>query len=383
LSSPDPGQGRNGTRSARILIVDDQKANVVLLEQILARAGFTNTLATQNPTEVLGLWDSFAPDIVLLDLNMPELDGFEVMEQLAPRLHPTNGDYLPILVLTADLSAETKQKALAGGAKDFLTKPFDLTEVVLRVKNLLETRFLHLELKDHNVMLEERVRARTAEIWEAVNQLEKSRQELRESRAETVARLSIAAEFRDDETARHIRRMSQFCALLARLAGWEMERIELMRVASQMHDVGKIGIPDNILLKPRALTPNERAVMQTHAEIGHRILAGSDSDLLSFAASIALTHHERIDGTGYPNGLSGDEIPIEGRIAAIADVYDALTTDRVYRRRFSFIDSLSMMREGRGTHFDPELLDLFLGSMDEVLKVTEANADQMPRQRRG
>jgi putative two-component system response regulator len=369
LKEPD------GISSARILMIDDQQANIALLERVLCRAGFTNVMGSTHPTEVLALWDSFRPDILLLDLNMPELGGFGVMKLLQPKIGPQSKDYVPILVLTADATSTTKQRALTVGAKDFLTKPFDHAEVVLRVKNMLETRLLHVELKKHNQMLETRVRARTSEIWDAVTQLEQSRRELRMSREETVHRLSIAAEFRDDETARHIQRMSRYCALLARLAGWDIERTELIRVASQMHDLGKIGIPDSILLKPRTLTPDERAVMQTHAEIGHQILADSDSELLRLAASIALTHHERIDGAGYPSGLHGDEIPIEGRLAAIADVYDALTSDRVYRRAFSFVDSIKMMREGRGTQFDPEFLDLFLESMDEVLKVKEGDTE--------
>lgn len=361
--------------SAHILIVDDQEANVVLLERLLKRGGYTNITSTTDPLAVMGLMEDLEVDIILLDLNMPNLGGLELLEQLRPRIDNDRGEYLPVLVLTADVSLKTKQKALAAGAKDFLTKPFDPIEVALRVKNLLETRFLHLELKNHNVMLEERVRARTAEIWDAVKQLEQSQQELRQSREETVRRLSIAAEFRDDETARHILRMSHYCAVLARSAGFDEERVELIKVASQMHDVGKIGTPDSILLKPRGLTPDEREVMQKHAQIGHDILSGSDSELLQLGATIAITHHERIDGTGYPNRLKGDEIPIEGRMAAIADVYDALTSDRVYRKAFSFIESIAMMREGRGTHFDTDLLDLFLDSMDEILTIKETHSD--------
>lgn len=371
-----PGnEDAGGSAPGRILIVDDQDVNVALLVRILRKAGYSDIRTTTDPTQVAGLWDSFSPDILLLDLSMPDLDGFGVMQQLGPRFDARNGDYVPILVLTADDSPKTKKKALTVGAKDFLTKPFDHAEVVLRVKNLLETRFLHVELKQHNEVLEDRVRERTTELWEAVNQLEQSRHELQMSREETVRRLSIAAEFRDNETARHIQRMSEYCARLARLAGWDQEQVELIRVASQMHDVGKIGIPDHILLKPRTLTPPEREVMETHAEIGYQILADSDSELLVFAASIARTHHERVDGTGYPRTLRGDEIPMEGRVAAIADVYDALTTNRVYRKAYSFIDSINMMREGKGTQFDAELLDLFLDSIDEFMKIGEAHED--------
>jgi putative two-component system response regulator len=368
--------GPDNAPSGRILIVDDQEANAVLLERVLERAGFTQIVSTQDPTQTLDLWGSFQPDIMLLDLNMPTLDGFEVMQQLVSDLAP-GGVHVPILVLTADDSPAAKQRALTAGAKDFLTKPFDHTEVVLRVKNLLETRSLHLELKQYNQVLEERVRARTSEIWEAVNEIEHSRQKLRLSREETVRRLSIAAEFRDERPDRHIERMSEYCALLARLAGWDPERVEVIRVASQMHDVGKIGIPDSALSKSRMFTQAERTAMQKHAEVGCRILEGSDSALLRLAASIAHTHHERIDGSGYPRGLHGDEIPIEGRVVAIADVYDALTSERPYRKAFSFVDSIKIMREGRGTQFDAHLLDLFLGAIDEFLKIKEKHADDL------
>lgn len=361
--------------SACILIVDDQEANVTLLERLLKRAGFVNLMSTTDPLEVMDLRAKIQPDIVLLDLNMPELDGYQLLQELQPWIDNASGEFLPVLVLTADAAPKAKERALTLGAKDFLTKPFDPSEVVLRVKNLLETRYLHLELKQHNEQLEDRVRARTAEIWEAVNQLEQSQQELRQSREETVHRLSLAAEFRDDETARHIQRMSMYTELLARAAGWDEERAEVIRVASQMHDVGKIGTPDHILLKPRALTPVEREIMEKHAQIGYDILSGSNSTLLQLAATIALTHHERVDGTGYPNGLKGEDIPIEGRMSAIADVYDALSSDRVYRKAFSFIESINMMREARGSHFDPELLDLFLDSMDDVLKIKESHSD--------
>jgi putative two-component system response regulator len=184
-----------------------------------------------------------------------------------------------------------------------------------------------------------------------------------------VNRLSIAAEFRDNETAQHIRRMSHYCALLAAKTGMDREKTDLIRVASQMHDVGKIGIPDSILLKNGRLTPQERIVIEQHPGIGHRILRGSTSELLQIAATIALSHHERIDGAGYPNKIKGDDIPIEARVAAIADVFDALTTNRVYRGAFHLQEAVDIMKEGRGTQFDADLLDLFLESLSEVLEI--------------
>jgi putative two-component system response regulator len=216
------------------------------------------------------------------------------------------------------------------------------------------------------------VRERTAELSNAIQELERTQQELRTSRRETIERLAIAAELRDDQTASHIRRMSRYCELLARKTGADEERCESIKLAGAMHDVGKIGIPDNILLKPGALTPGEYRLMKQHAELGYQILSGSDSETLDIAATIALTHHERMDGGGYPHGLSGDEIPVEGRIAGIADVFDAVTTDRVYRKAYSLGEGIEIMKEGRGRSFDLELLDVFLDSMVEVLEVQAA-----------
>jgi putative two-component system response regulator len=190
-----------------------------------------------------------------------------------------------------------------------------------------------------------------------------------------VTRLSIAAEFRDDETARHIRRMSHYCGLLAERAGMGLKRAELLRVASEMHDVGKIGIPDNILLKPGRLSTEERTIIEQHPDIGYRILRDSESELLRVAAGVALSHHERIDGKGYPNGLRGDEIRLEARIASIADVFDALTTDRVYRKAFELGRSLEIMKEGRGSQFDADLLDMFFESLDDILEIKRENDD--------
>ena len=219
--------------------------------------------------------------------------------------------------------------------------------------------------------LEEMVRARTQELWNAIAELERAKEDLRASREETVERLSIAAEFKDDETPRHIARMSRYCALLSSRSGSDEGQAELVRVASIMHDVGKIGVPDAILMKPGALTPDERLTMQKHAEIGHRILSGSKSPFLEVAAAIALTHHEWFDGSGYPQGLAGPTIPKEGRIAAIADVFDALTTDRVYKKAVHIGKAVDTMKEYRGTQFDPDLLDTFLASLDVVLGIRE------------
>jgi putative two-component system response regulator len=207
--------------------------------------------------------------------------------------------------------------------------------------------------------------------------LERTEKELRLSREETIQRLAIAAEFRDSSTAQHIQRMSHYCELLARKAGLSPERCDLIRTASPMHDIGKIGTPDHVLLKPGSFTEEEFGVIAQHAEIGYRILRGSDSELLKVAATIAYTHHERYDGTGYPRGLKGEAIPIEGRIVAIADAFDALTTQRVYKPAFELNHAIELMLKHRGKHFDPELLDIFVASADELARIHDQYADRV------
>jgi putative two-component system response regulator len=349
----------------RILIVDDEPGNVLVLERLLEHAGYTEVHASTDPTQIEALYRSFQPDVILLDLHMPVMDGFAVMERLSDLIDP--GEYVPILVLTADATHKSKRAALEGGAKDFVTKPFDHAEVLARMGNLLETRALHARLRRQNDLLEGTVRDRTAELERAINRLELAERDLRLAQEETIHRLSLAAEFRDDETSRHIERMSRYCAILAERVGRDGEQTELLRIAAKMHDIGKLGIPDAILRKAGPLTPDEFEVMKAHTEIGYQILRGSESQLANTAAMLAWTHHEKIDGSGYPRGLRGAEIPVEGRIAAIADVFDALTTDRVYRNAFALPEALSIMRDGRGTHFDGDLLDLFFDSLDAVL----------------
>lgn len=354
-----------GALDGKVLIVDDEHANVQLLEDLLTRSGYRNLRSTTDPTEVVSLYLDFEPDLVLLDLKMPVLSGFDILQGLSEHIDPD--DYLPILILTVDASQQSKQRALAGGAKDFLIKPFDATEALLRVGNLLDARYLHLQLRRSNELLEVKVKERTEELWNAIGELQSAEQDLHLAQEETIHRLSLAAEFRDDETSRHLERMSRYCAILAKRQGEDERRCALLRIASKMHDVGKIGIPDSILLKPHKLTEEEFDVIRRHPGIGYEILCDSQSELVRTAAMIAWTHHEKVDGSGYPRGLKGEEIPLEGRIAAVADVFDALTTDRVYRKAFTLPQALKIMREGQGTHFDIELLNLFLGSLDTVL----------------
>jgi putative two-component system response regulator len=322
---------------AHILIVDDQRPNVRLLERILEQAGYTTTRGTTDPREVVELFDEFQPDLVLLDLHMHHMDGYAVMEALKTRI-PVSA-YFPILVVTADITPEAKRRALSAGARDFLSKPFDTTEVLLRIKNLLETRFLHLQLQNQNQALEAKVRERT--------------RELEQTQIEILQRLAHAAEFRDDDTGQHTQRVGQLAARLAQDLGLPEQQVELIRLAAPLHDLGKIGIPDQLLLKPGRFTPNEYEQMKLHTAIGARILSGGRYALLRVAEEIAYTHHERWDGSGYPLGLAGDAIPLIGRIVAVADTFDALTHARPYKAAWSIAEALAEIARQSGEKFDP------------------------------
>jgi putative two-component system response regulator len=358
-----------GFYDARILLVDDQRINLQFAAHVLEQAGYTNFETIQDPSEVVPNVKANGVDLILCDLRMPRLDGYGVMKALEDVI-PSNS-YVPIVIITADVSVEARQRALSLGAKDFLIKPLDPTEMVLRIANLLETRSLHLRLQARGDRLEDVVVQRTRALSVALERVEAMQEDLRLSQEETVKRLSMAAELRDPASGAHIERMSKYCMLLAETIGIDYERAETIRIASQMHDVGKIAIPDSILLKPGPLDHKERLEMQRHAEIGRRILAGSRSELMTTAATIAGTHHERVDGKGYPQGLRGREIPVEGRIAAIADVFDALTSDRVYRPAIAATDALELMSTGAGSHLDAELLDEFLGALPAISQVLE------------
>jgi putative two-component system response regulator len=329
---------------ARILIIDDQPANVTLLRRVLSKAGYHEVQSITDPSQAVVLYEAYHPDLVLLDLHMPGMDGFAVLERL--RSLTVRGTYLPILVLTGDHDPLKRRQALAAGATDFLAKPFDIVEVVLRIRNLLETRHLHRLLSNQNAVLEAGVRQRTRELEEA--------------QGEILARLAAAAEHRDDDTGRHTFRVGQLSAAIAETLGLPSETIELIRGAAPLHDVGKIGVPDHILLKSGKLTAEEFAVMRTHTTIGAAILAGGRSPLVIEAEQIALNHHERWDGTGYPHALRGDAIPLGARIVAVADVFDALTHERPYRPAWPLARVMDEMRAQSGHHFDPAVVAAFL-----------------------
>lgn len=322
-------------REAKILVVDDEKANVRLLEVMLEQAGFTNVSSTTDSREAHPLVRQWRPDLLLLDLNMPHCNGFEVLTQLRGERerHP-----MPVLVLTADATTPVKHRALAEGASDFITKPLDQVEVLLRINNLLQAHF-------HSVLLEAKVRERTLAF--EVAQLE------------TVQRLALAAEFRDDQTGLHTQRVGILSGLIANAMGLDPAFAELIRQAAPLHDVGKIGISDTILLKPGPLTSEEFATMKQHTKIGARIMAGSSSPILQMAEEIALYHHERWDGTGYA-GLAGESIPLSGRIVAVADVLDALLHARPYKPAWPLAEAVAEIRRQSGRQFDPRIVEAFL-----------------------
>ena len=334
-------------QNARVLIVDDDETNVRLLTSMLEQAGYGHVTSTEDSREVRALYIRHRPDLILLDLHMPHLDGYEVMEQLAQVVEAT---YLPILVITADLEPDARQKALALGAKDFVSKPFRQAELLWRIRTLLETRFLYLRIQSQNHLLEARVQERTRALEYA--------------QIEILERLAIAAEYRDDNTGQHTRRVGQTSALIAQQLGWPEAQVALMRRAAPLHDIGKIGIPDHILLKQGRLTPEELVLIRTHTVIGARILSGSRFPLLQMAEQIALSHHERWDGDGYTPGLKRDAIPLVGRIVTVADVFDALTQQRPYKNAWPTGEAFAEVDRQRGLQFDPQVAEAFLRAME-------------------
>jgi len=343
---------------ANILIVDDEPANVKLLQKILQRKGYQNVHCTTDSREVKALCQTINFDAYLLDIRMPHLDGYDVMDMLTKRFA---GDYLPVLVLTAQTDRDTRLKALESGAKDFLTKPFDQLEALTRIYNLLEVRLMHNKIRNQNKSLEDTVRQRTAELYE--------------TRMEVINRLGLAAEYRDNETGNHIIRMSRYAQLLALAYGLPKDEADTILNAAPMHDIGKIGIPDKVLLKPGKLDKDEWEIMQNHVNIGAEILSGHESGLMETAKLIALHHHEKWDGSGYPAGLKGNEISIEGRICAIVDVFDALMSERPYKKAWPLEKALTLIDEEAGKHFDPNLAPLMRKIMPEVLEIMALFSD--------
>ena len=341
--------------NANILIVEDEKINRIVLQRILISGGFHNIRALPNATRLIRHYQAFHPDLLILDLHMPKVSGFDVMHALR-KLYPD--DYLPILVISADNDNKLHLRALSSGARDFLSKPYNPPQVLLRSRNVIETKLLHIEIKNKNMDLERIVRERT--------------EDLHKSRLEVIQRLGYAAERRDTDTGAHIVRMSRYCEAVARALGMSEEESEQILNTSPLHDVGKIAIPDSILLKPGPLTPEEFEVMKTHAAIGGGMLANSDSAFLKMAEQIARTHHERWDGKGYPLGLREKNIPIEGRISAVCDVFDALTSERPYKKAWAFDAAVKEIQKMSGTFFDPAVVEAFMTALPQIKAINKA-----------
>lgn len=343
---------------AKIFIVDDDAVSIRLLVKILTEAGYTDIKATRDPNKVQELYNEIKPDLLVLDLHMPHMEGFKIMDQLK---RSVGDDYLPILVISQERNRVIQFSALEAGAKDFLVKPYDSIEVILRIRNFLEVRMLHKAIRDQNKMLEKKIQERTEQLYQ--------------SQIDVIQRLSRAVEYRDSETGMHTSRMSQYANYVASAVGLNPAECEIISTACSLHDVGKIGIPDSILQKPGKLTPEEWEIMKTHTTIGSELLSGSQSKFLKLGEKIALTHHEKWDGSGYPNGLKGEAIPLEGRICGLCDVFDALTSKRPYKEAWPVDKALEEIRKESGAHFDPHIVDCFLKILPLIHRVFDQYGD--------
>jgi putative two-component system response regulator len=346
-----------------ILVVDDEQAVQRLITLLLRNEGFGCATAG-SATEARERLADQKYDVMLCDVTMPGESGLELVRDVMASQRE-----LAVVMVTGVDDPELARAALDLGAYGYVVKPFAPNTLLIAVANALHRRRLELENRRHREQLEELVFERTMELREAITRLQSSEAALQRSREEAIRRLAMAVEFRDGETGEHIERMSDLCGLVARRLGLPADQCELIRLASPLHDIGKIAIPDRILLNPDPLDSDQWEVMRGHAELGYRMLAGSDEELLELAATIAWTHHERIDGSGYPRGLRGDEIPIEGRIAAVADVYDALTSGRVYQEALPQDEAIEILESGRGTLFDSAVLEAFLAELNGDTKL--------------
>ena len=332
---------------ARILIVDDNPDLVWILQTLLEREGYSEFASCTDPACAVDTFLAFEPDIVLLDMHMPGRNGLDVMAQI----REITREFVPVVMLTGDRSPEVRLRALGSGANDFLTKPFEKTEVHLRIRNLLETRRLHQLLRRENESLEQKVAERTSDLERA--------------KVEILQRLAMASEFRDDCTGEHTQRVGQLCERMARVMGLSKRQVELIGAAAPLHDIGKIGVPDHILLKQGPLTTQEWQIMKRHTTTGARMLSNSVSPTLRLGERIALSHHERWDGKGY-HGVSGDATPLAGRLVTVADAFDAMTHPRPYKEALPVEAALEELREQRGRQFDPSVVDAFCDTYEDL-----------------
>ena len=352
-------------KKPRILVVDDEERNLRLMEAMLIPLGYDVYLANDGE-EALTKVKEVPPDVILLDIMMPRMDGYEVARRLK---EAEATKIIPIVMVTALKEVDDRVKALEVGADDFLTKPVDKTEVRARVGSLLKVKAYNDHMINYQKELEAEVAKRTEELRQAFERIKLAS-------LDTIFRLSQAAEYKDEDTGAHIKRMSNYSTAVARKIGLDDGVVETILYASPMHDVGKIGIPDSILMKPAKLDPDEWEIMKQHTTIGARILESSDAEFIKLAEIIAITHHEKWDGSGYPRGLKGEDIPISGRVTAIADVFDALISKRPYKEPFTVEKATQIIKEGRGSHFDPQVVDAFFLILDEILMIKEKYRDE-------
>lgn len=343
-----------------ILAADDDERNRLVLEAFLLPLGYEVRFA-RDGEEAVRQVTTLDPDVVLLDVMMPVMDGFEVAKVL--KAQPETS-HIPIVMVTALREVQDRVRALEAGADDFLSKPVDKTELCARVRTLVKVKAYSDHMRDYQQELEREVEAKTAKV--------------RSASIETIYRLTAAAEYKDEDTGAHIVRMSRYASAIGRAMGLDDVAVENLQAAAPMHDIGKIGIPDRILLKPGKLDPDEWEIMKRHSTMGAEILAGSDAEVIRLGETIALTHHEKWDGNGYPKGLKGADIPLAGRIVAVADVFDALCSKRPYRTQpfFPTEKVFSMIQEGSGSHFDPAVVDAFMSVQSEILEIKDRFKDE-------
>lgn len=347
-------------KSPTILITDDDVWQQKLIEITLSGMGY-QIISANDGEKALSLVAEYMPDVILLDIQMPKKNGFEVLAEVKQN---TSTQGIQVVMVTGSEENEARSRALELGADDFLMKPVDRVLLKARIRSSVKLKAYYDHIKTYQQQLEADVDQKTRQLQEAFKQL-------KESSLETIFRLARAAEYKDEHTGDHILRMSHSSAVLSEGMGFDKQYCDMILYASPMHDVGKIGIPDRILLKPGRLDTEEMDIMKNHTIIGARILEGSSSKIIQLAEVIALSHHEKWDGSGYPQGLKGSEIPLEGRIVAIADVFDALMSARPYKKAFTIDQVLDILKEGRCVHFDPDVHDVFFSRLDRILEIQQ------------
>jgi len=357
--------------AARVLVVDDDRRIRTVLVDLLSAEGYQVREAGDG-AEALDSMQQWAPDVVLLDISMPGMDGLETIRRI--KGSPST-KHIPVVIVTGSDDTEARLDALRLGADDFLLKPPHVAELSARVRSLVQVKAYHDHLLNYQKELEERVQRRTRELRQTLQDLSQANDRLKRSSLNTIYCLSRAAEYKDEETAAHIQRIGEYARVIGRHMGMSEEEQEMLLYATPMHDIGKIGVPDRILLKPGKLDPEEWKIMQQHTVFGAQILSVDANSYLAVARAIAVSHHEKWDGSGYPGGLKGQAIPLPGRIAAAADVFDALSSKRPYKKAFTLEQSQQIVADGRGSHFDPQVVDAFLALRDEIFAIRRGRGD--------